>query len=58
MMAYVSVAVFFLSVFGLLEVMELSGVGVSWLIPGRIRHALFGAISLCVSFIVMAPLSI
>ncbi|MCX7828582.1 MAG: hypothetical protein N2315_05150 [Thermanaerothrix sp.] len=58
MMAYLSVLVFCLSVFGLFELLDLGGMGLSMLVPPRIRHALFGAISLCVSFIVMAPLSL
>ncbi|EHM09484.1 hypothetical protein TheveDRAFT_0314 [Thermanaerovibrio velox DSM 12556] len=57
-MTYLSVLVFCLSVFGVFELLDLAGLGLAALVPPRIRHALFGAISLCLSFIVMAPLSI
>ncbi|WP_281745962.1 hypothetical protein [Thermanaerovibrio acidaminovorans] len=57
-MTYLALAAFCLSVFGLLEILDVVGMGLHMLVPSRVRHAFFGAVSLCVSFIVMAPLSI
>ncbi|ACZ19664.1 hypothetical protein Taci_1434 [Thermanaerovibrio acidaminovorans DSM 6589] len=57
-MTYLALAAFCLSVFGLLELLDVVGMGLHMLVPSRVRHAFFGAVSLCVSFIVMAPLSI